>query len=70
MDTPNERVHAMGLLVDCPYESNPVDCVFCDMRKKPLKERIEWCMELGIEEIQSIIRVHQKCLARREKTKK
>ena len=69
MDLLNTRVYVTGLLVDCPYEPNPADCALYDMRQKPLQERVDWCNQLSDEEIQNIISIHKKCLARRETSK-
>ena len=66
MDLPNKRVYIAGLLVGCPYKSEPAGCALYDIRKKPLKERIEWCDQLTDEQIQDILNVHKKCLAQRE----
>jgi len=66
MEWPDARVYVMGLLVDCPYQPNPVDCALHDIRKKPLKERVVWSKQLSNKEIQHIISVHKKCLARKE----
>ena len=62
----NTRVYIMGLLVGCPYDSNPADCALHEMRQKPLQEREGWCNQLSDEEIQNIISTHKKCLACRE----
>ena len=66
MDIPNKRVYIVGLLVDCPYEPNPADCALYDIRKSSLNERIEWSKQLTDKEIQHIISIHKKCLARRQ----
>ena len=63
---PDERLYIVGLLVDCPYKPNPADYTLYDIRKRPLKERIEWSKQLTNKEIQHIISIHKKCLARRE----
>ena len=70
MDLPSARVYVMGLLVGCPYESNPVDCALHDIRKKPMDKRIEWSKRLSDEQILDIIRVHRECLAKKEGRKK
>jgi hypothetical protein len=74
MDMLNTRVYIMGLLVDCPYESNSPDCalptILHDIRKKSLQERVDWCNQLPDEEIQNIISTHKKCLACRESNNK
>ncbi len=67
MDTSAARVYVVGLVVDCPYEANPADCALHEIRKRPLKERIEWSRQLTEEQIQNIIDIHKKCLARKEK---
>lgn len=62
------RMYILGLLIDCPYELNPKDCNcnLHDMRKKPLKERIDWSKQLTDQQGQNIISSHKKCLAQRE----
>ena len=67
MDLPDARVYIVGLFIDCPYELNPKDCALYDIRKKPLKERIELSKRLTEEQVQHIIAIHKKCLSRKER---
>ena len=70
MELSDARVFIVGLLIDCPYEPNPADCALHDMRKKTLKEKIEFSRRLTEEEVQHIIDTHKNCLSRKEgKTK-
>ena len=66
MDQTDPRYYIKGLLVDCPYEPNPPDCELHEIRKKPLKERLEWARQLTDEQVQQIIDIHRKCLAQKE----
>ena len=66
MDLPDTRVYIVGLLIDCPYEPNPTNCALHDMRKKSLKEKIEFSRRLTDEQVQHIIAIHKKCLSRKE----
>ena len=68
MDTCTARVLVVGLVVGCPYEANPADCALHEIRQRPLKERVEWTRQLTEEQIQNIIDIHKKCLARKEKS--
>ncbi len=63
---PSKRVYVMGLLVACPYKSNPATCALYGIRKKPLKERMAWANQLADKPIQDIIEIHKKCFIRRE----
>jgi len=67
MDTFTARAFVVGLVVGCPYEANPEDCALHEIRQRPLNERIEWSRQLTEEQIQNIIDIHKKCLARKEK---
>ena len=66
MDMSSKRVYVMGLLVACPYKSNPATCALYDIRKKPLKERMAWARQLADKQIQDIINIHKECFIRRE----
>ena len=68
MDPFTARVLVVGLLVGCPYEAKPADCALHEIRQRPLKERVEWSKQLTDEQIQDIIEIHKKCLARKEKS--
>ena len=66
MDAPAKRTYVMGLLVACPYKSNPATCALYDIRSKPLKERMAWVRQLTDKQIQDIIEIHKECFVRRE----
>ena len=66
MDVAAKRAYVMGLLVACPYKSNPSTCALYDIRNKPLKERTAWARQLTDKQIQEIIDIHKECFVRRE----
>jgi hypothetical protein len=61
------RSYIVGLLVECPFEPNPTDCALQPIRKKPLKERIEWVNQLTDDQVRDIISEHKECLKRKER---
>jgi len=66
MDASTKRVYVIGLLVCCPYKSNPATCPLYDIRQKPVRERAKWVKQLTDEQIQDIINIHKECFIRRE----
>jgi hypothetical protein len=56
-----------GLLVACPYEQgNPASCQLFEIRKKKLRDRVEWVQSLSFDDMVHIMTVHKGCLAYRE----
>ena len=66
MDLSDARVFLLGILVACPYGPNPKDCILHDMRKKSMKERLNFSQQLTENEVQYIIDIHKKCLSQKE----
>jgi hypothetical protein len=55
-----------GLIFDCPFGNEEYDCPFSDIHKKSSKEWIESLRKMDIAETKILMRIHAKCLNRRE----
>ena len=66
MELAEARLCMAGLLIDCPYESNPTDCALYDIRNKSMGEKLEFCRQMTEEQLQHIIAIHENCLSRKE----
>jgi hypothetical protein len=66
MDLSDKRAFIVGLLVKCPYQLDPIDCIFHDLRRNSLKEITEFSKRLSEKEVQEMVVLHQKCLSQRE----
>jgi hypothetical protein len=57
------KVWVIGLAMACPYDqSNPPDCPLCNVRKKPIAERLHWVEALSHEQLRQIVTTHLLCL--------
>jgi len=62
------KTAVIGLSIACPFDqSNPEGCPLCSIRKKPVKERLEWVKSLSDEELAAIYRYHGTCIVARER---
>jgi hypothetical protein len=64
-----ERLKAwvVGLTMACPFDqSNPHDCPLCQIRIKPLIERLHWVDSLEHEQLRLIVTTHLLCLAQKQ----
>lgn len=66
LDSHNARIFLIGLLMGCPFEGNPEDCILHHFRKVPIKARVEWSRQLPDEKVQQIVSLHKQCLTRKE----
>ncbi len=55
-----------GLLFECPMGREVSRCVFRDVRKINITDRLEFIKNLSFIEKTELIQAHQKCLAKRE----
>ena len=62
------RVVTMGLMFECPYTHNPVDCPVHSLRLKPVAERISWVKQLSDEDCRNFYMQHLACLDTKERS--
>lgn len=55
------------LVIECPMSGNPESCPIFDVRKLPLKDRIEWVNKREYPEHLEIYLHHKQCLAKLER---
>ena len=61
------KTKIFGLSVQCPFSgTNPCVCPLHEIRKKGLRERLEWAERLSETEALNILTFHQKCLEEKE----
>jgi len=65
MDIHN-KIFAQGLMVDCPMGKPLENCPLLDLRKLPLKTRMQLVDEMSEEKLEETISYHKQCLAKRE----
>lgn len=51
-----------GLIFDCPERWQLETCCFYEIRKVPLKQRLEWMKNLSPEMKRALFAKHQSCL--------
>jgi hypothetical protein len=62
------KVWVVGLTMACPYDqSNPPDCPLCQIRTKPLVERLHWVESLSHEKLRLIVNTHLLCLEQKQR---
>ena len=59
--TQNARKVIIECLGDCPLQKSDENCFFCNMRKKPREDQIEWLQAMSDEECYKFYRNHMKC---------
>lgn len=57
----------IGLLFGCPLDDERENCPFAEIRKKNIRDRIEWDLERSEDEKEALIAHHKNCLKLREK---
>jgi hypothetical protein len=55
----------MNLLFSCPVGPERNNCPFAKARRLPIRERLEWEMELSDEEQENIEAQHRDCMMER-----
>jgi hypothetical protein len=66
LDIEEKRIWVQGLLIECPMGTHLDDCPAKELRKIPLKERVNLVKEMTDDQIDQIINYHRACLIRRE----
>ena len=61
-----KKIWVRGLLVACPFGNPLDDCPAKELRKIPLKERLNLVKEMTEDQITQVISHHRVCLSRRE----
>ena len=61
-----KRVWAKGLIVECPLGDALEDCPLNEIRKLPLRERLQIIKKMSDEELDEAIAHHEQCLKNRE----
>lgn len=55
-----------GLIFGCPMGLEHEDCVYKELRNKPLGERVKFIGSITKEERSVLVKYHKDCIARRE----
>lgn len=55
-----------GCAYNCPFQNRLNDCPFAQVDQYSFKQKIAWVEGLGIENTESIIEHHRKCVDKRE----
>jgi len=62
------RALLMGLIRECPFGGNPLDCQGHDLRRDlSMEARVDWVQNLSTEECERLYASHLACLRGKEK---
>ncbi|MFC1643760.1 hypothetical protein ACFL5C_00335 [Candidatus Omnitrophota bacterium] len=56
-----KRIWAKGLLVECPFKTPLKDCPLKEVRKLPIKKRIDAVNEMSNAGLDAVLKHHWKC---------
>lgn len=63
-----EQLKVFGLTEECPFDhGNAIGCHFHAIREKSLRQRCELVSELSRSDLRSLLSLHEKCLARKQR---
>ncbi len=66
MDFRTKQVWVKGLAIDCPLGMEVDTCPAKELRRLPVKKRLQVVNRMTEDELDALIEHHNECLARRE----